>query len=179
MAILSEISELFSCVLRIIPRIFLVNPDEAGVRVTLGTRITEMSPGWYIWWPLIQYCEAIKTKTQVKDLRAQSVWTADRQEMTVSGAIRYKVSNAKKAILEVWDYDANVQALALGIIQRYVGHCNLDDLDRGDLEKEIIKGLREESQGWGLRIEFVYITDIGRTQNFRVLLNEPILSVEG
>lgn len=178
MAFFSEISDLFSTVLRLVPRIFLVNPDEAGVRVTLGTRITEMKPGWYIHWPLIQDCEAIKTRTQIKDLRAQSVWTADRQEMTVSGAIRYRVKDARKAILEVFDYDANVQALALGIIQRYVGHCNLDSLDRGDLEKEIIKGLREESQGWGLRIEFVYITDIGRTQNFRVLLNEPIISVE-
>ena len=178
MAFLSEISDLFSAVLRLVPRIFLVNLDEAGVRVTLGTMIKEMPPGWYIHWPLIQDCEAIKVRTQVKDLRAQSVWTADRQEMTISGAIRYKVSNARKAILEVYDYDDCVQALALGIIQRYVGHCNLDALDRRDLEKEIIKGLREESQGWGLRIEFVYITDIGRTQNFRVLLNEPIMSVE-
>jgi regulator of protease activity HflC (stomatin/prohibitin superfamily) len=137
-----------------------------------------MKSGWYVYWPLIQDCEAIKIRTQVKDLRAQSVWTLDHTEMTVSGAIRYKVSNARKAILEIFDYDDCIQALALGIIQRYIRGRVADGLDIEELESVITKGLREESQGWGLRIEFVYITDIGRTQNFRVLLNEPILSVE-
>lgn len=174
MAILSEISELLGCVVKLIPRIQLVAPNEAGVRITLGTRVTDSKPGWYFFWPLIQTCEVIPIKTQVKDLRAQSVWTADQQEITISGAIRYKVSNARKAILEVEDYDANVQALALGIIQRYVSDLTAGRVYTGEMEVEILKGLREECQGWGLRIEQVYITDIGRTQNFRVLLNEPI-----
>ena len=41
-------------------------------------------------------------------------------------------------------------------------------------EADVLKGVREASEGWGLRVDKVYITDIGRTQNIRILLNESI-----
>ena len=93
----------------------------------------------------------------------------------VSGAIRYRVRSAQKALLEVYDYDQNVQTVALGIIQQYVRGHELENLDTQQLEDEMLKGVRKASEGWGLYIEKVYITDIGRTQNIRILLNESIL----
>lgn len=95
--------------------------------------------------------------------------------MTISGAIRYRVRSAQKALCEVYDYDQNVQAAALGIIQQYVRGHELMELDTQQIEAEVLKGVREASAGWGLYIERVYITDIGRTQNVRLLMNEPIL----
>ena len=76
--------------------------------------------------------------------------------------------------LEVYDYDQNVQAVALGIIQQYIRDHELQNLDTQRIEQEVLKGVREASAGWGLYIEKVYITDIGRTQNVRLLMNEPI-----
>lgn len=166
------IDKLFSFV----PRLFIVGPDQSGVRVTLGTRIKACPSGWYIHWPILQECEAIGVKVQVKDLRAQSVWTSDGHELCVSGAIRYRVSDATKAILEVFDYDQNLQAVALGIIQSYVGKHDVDAINTGVMADTIIIGLREESRGWGLKVEKVYITDIGKTNNLRLLLNQPLIS---
>ena len=94
--------------------------------------------------------------------------------MTISGAIRYRVRSAQKALLEVLDYDQNIQAVALGIIQRYIRVHELQDLDTERIEQEVLKGVRKASAGWGLYIEEVYITDIGRTWNIRLLTNEPI-----
>lgn len=166
-------------ILSIFPRLVIVAPDEIGVRYTpgiiQGVHVISLTPGWWLYWPLIQDIETIKCKTQVKDLRPQSVWTRDRAEMTVSGAIRYRVRSAQKALLEVYDYDQNVQTVALGIIQRYVRGRELENLNTQQLEDEMLKGVRKASEGWGLYIEKVYITDIGRTQNIRILLNESIL----
>jgi len=157
----------------------IIAPDEMGVRYTpgfvKGVRVISLMPGYWIYWPLVQNIETIRCKTQVKDLRPQSVWTQDRVEMTVSGAIRYRVRSAQKALLEVYDYDQNIQAVALGIIQQYIREHELADLDTCQLEGEVLKGVRKASEGWGLYVEKVYITDIGRTQNIRILLNEPIL----
>lgn len=165
--------------LSIFPRIKIIAPDELGVRYTPkrrnGIKVSELKPGWYIWLPLIQNIETIRCKTQIVDLRSQSVWTSDRQDMTISGAIRYRVKSAQKALCEVYDYDQNVQAAALGIIQQYVREHELGDLNTQQIEAEVLKGVREASAGWGLFIEKVYITDIGRTQNIRLLVNEPIL----
>ena len=173
------LTDLIDRLLSIFPRLVLIAPDETGVRCTpgivKGVHITPLIPGWWIYWPLIQNIETIRCKTQIKDLRPQSVWTSDRIEMTVSGAIRYRVRSAQKALLEVFDYDQNVQTVALGIIQQYVRGHELENLDTQQLEDEMLKGVRKASEGWGLYIEKVYITDIGRTQNIRILLNESIL----
>jgi len=173
------LTNLIDRLLSIFPRLVIIAPDETGVRYTpkiaKGIRVTSLIPGYWIYWPLIQNIETIRCKTQVKDLRPQSVWTVDRVEMTVSGAIRYRVRSAQKALLEVYDYDQNIQAVALGIIQQYIREHELANLNTCQLEEEVLKGVRKASEGWGLYVEKVYITDIGRTQNVRLLLNEPIL----
>lgn len=173
------LTDLIDRLLSIFPRLVIVAPDETGVRYTpkivRGIYVINLTPGYWIYWPLIQNIETIKCKTQVKDLRPQSVWTADRIEMTVSGAIRYRVRSAQKALLEVYDYDQNIQTVALGIIQQYIRKRDVDNIDTQQIEEDVLRGVRKASEGWGLYVERVYITDIGRTKNVRLLLNEPIL----
>lgn len=172
------LTRLIDRLLSIFPRLVIIAPDETGVRYTprfvRGVRVKSLTSGWWICWPLIQNIETIRCKTQVVDLRPQSVWTMDRQDMTVSGAVRYRVRSAQKALLEVYDYDQNIQAVALGIIQRYIREHRLQDLNTRQIEEETLKGVRKASEGWGLWIERVYVTDIGRTQNVRLLMNKPI-----
>jgi len=160
----------------LLPRIVLIAPDESGIRIRpsrTGVATQELTPGWWLEWPILVKIETIRIKTQVKDLRPQSVWTADRKDLTISGAIRYRVRSARKALLEVWDYDQNIQAVALGIMQQYVREHELKDLDTKQIEDEALKGVRKASEGWGLHIERVYVTDIGTTHNIRLLDNIP------
>ena len=160
-------------ILSIFPRLVVIPPDEIGVRCTPGLRkgmaLSELTPGWWLYWPLVQVLETIRVKTQIKDLRAQSIWSQDRKELTISGAIRYRVRSARKALFDVLDYDQNIQTVALGIIQEYARQHDLAELDVGKLENEMLTGVKKASEGWGLYIEKVYITDIGRTNNIRVL----------
>lgn len=161
----------------------MVQPDELGVRITPrlrgGIRVTELQPGIYLWWPLIQLIETIQAKVQVVDLRSQSVMSLDKKEMVISGAIRYRVKSAKKALYEVTSYDENIQTIALGIIQRHVQKHRSDRLDTNQIEREVLEEVRKASEGWGLRIERVYVTDIGRTRNIRLLMNEHLPTAIG
>ena len=168
-----------------IPRPWLVFPDEGGVRVTArwpwnGVWIRDLEPGLYWYVPLFQQCENIKVKVQVQDLRCQSVWTKDGHELAISGTVRYRVDNPRKAILEVFDPDQNVQNTGLRVIFRFVTQQELAGLrdNLANLEREILAGLREASRGWGLKIEDVGLTDIGRTRNFRLLTNESLLTIK-
>ncbi len=174
---MSWIERLIDRILKLFPRIFLVNPNEGGIRVTLGTRVKLLDPGWYLYLGLFQTVEKIDVKQQVVDLRPQSVRTKDGQDMTISGAIKYKVVDVCKAILDVLDYDKNIQVLALGIIQEHVAQHRLEDINGVDLANKVLNGLREAAQGWGLKLQLVRITDIGRTRNIRLLTN-PSSEVE-
>ena len=169
--IFNWLNNLIERVLALFPTIQLVSPDECGVRVTLGKHVYVTPSGWYIVWPVIQTWEGAKVKTQIKDLRAQSVWSADHKELVISGAVKYYIADIRKALLEVFDYDANIQALALGVIQRNCATCNEADVRTPALEEVILAALREESRGWGIRVQQVYITDVGRARNIRLLTN--------
>ena len=107
------LNDLIKRLLTIFPRLTLVQPDEGSVRFTPklrgGLRITELEPGLYLWWPIIQKLWTVKVKVQVVDLRSQSVWTLHRKEIIISGAVRYRVKSAKKVLCEVYDYDKNIR----------------------------------------------------------------------
>jgi len=163
-------------ILALIPRPMIITPDEMGVRCTpcliRGIIVKELGPGWWWDWPISRKLEVISVKTQVVDLRPQSVWTIDGKELVISGSIKYRVDSAAKALLDVSDYDENICTLALGIIFDFISTHTLAELKFPQLKEEILKGLREASRGWGLKIETIYLTDIGRVRNIRLLMNE-------
>ncbi len=146
-----------------------------------NTWLTETKAGgWYWIIPWIMEYETCKTKTQVKDIRAQSVWTKDGHDVTVGTSIRYYVKNAMKALLEVHDYDQSLQNVVLGVVCDYVRQHTLDELKSSldELKNKLLESVRNASDGWGLKIQDVAITDIGKTQNFRILLSGDLLSTQ-
>lgn len=167
------LTQLFDRITSFIPRIQLVDPDEAGIRITLGSRYRLILPGWYIYWPLLQKCVVNTITPQIVDLRAQSVWTADGHDVTISGAIQYRITDVAKAILVVQDFDKSLDTLALGIIRKFTGCRTLEQChDQDALITEILKGIRDKAAGWGLKIMDVFITDNGSVKNIRLLSNE-------
>lgn len=153
-----------------LPRKYFINPDEGGIRITLGNRVKTLVPGWYYYWPVLQECEGMNISPQVVDLRPQSVMTEDFIDIAISGGIKYKVSDPRKALLDVQDYDKSIQTIALGIICEFISGHRFEDLtDLSELREIILSGIRDEATGMGLKIMKVYITDIGRTKNIRIM----------
>ena len=158
--------------LDLIPQLALILPNEGGVRCNMLPWITwvkVLEPGVYIEWPLFQEIIKVEMTPQVVDLRPQSVLTIQGQSMVVSGAVRYRVVDAKKAILDVQDFDESIVALALGTIASIVSGAEKHSLP--DLEKEVRQALAKESSGWGLKIEACYITDLDKCRSIRLLQN--------
>jgi regulator of protease activity HflC (stomatin/prohibitin superfamily) len=168
-----------------VPRPVIIRPDEGGFRQTPklwgGTWLIEMKPHkWYWIIPWIMEYETVKTKPQVADIRIQSVWTKDGKDIAIGGAIRYYVNNYMKAQLEVLDYDKTIQTIALTKIFTFVRQHTLEELTVGidELCDGLLKSIREDSKGWGLKIQEVQLTDIGHTINYRLLFNNSPLEAE-
>ncbi len=157
-----------------LPRKYFISPDEGGIRITLGNIVKTLTPGWYYYWPVIQECRGINVAPQVVDLRPQSALTSDLNDIAISGGIKYKISDQRKALLDVQDYDKSIQTVALGIICEFVSGHAFEDIisDLSELKEIILSGIREEASGMGLKIMKIYITDIGRTKNIRMLGGE-------
>jgi len=143
-----------------------------------STWVLEMKPGnWYWLIPFIMAHMVINIKVQPKDIRIQSVWTKDGHDLAIGGAIRYYVQKPIKAILEVQDYDQSLQIIALAVIREFVGQHTLAELRENidEVEKKLLVAVREGSSGWGLWIQGVDITDIGKTRNIRLLASNSVI----
>jgi regulator of protease activity HflC (stomatin/prohibitin superfamily) len=164
------LSELIQMVKDMFPWLYIVDPQEGGVRVTLGRRVKTLGPGWYFFWPIFQSCTKINVVPQVVDLRPQSGLTSDLKDIVISGGVRYKVIDARKAILNIDDYDKDICIMSLGIICDFVNKHPFGELkDLDELAMIIRTGIAEEATGMGLKIMKVYITDIGSSRNIRML----------
>ena len=162
------LSNILDALRDLFPRTFTILPDEAGVRITFGTRVTPLPAGWYWYWPVIQHVEKMSVTPQVVDLRPQSVLCQDVQDMIISGAVMYRVSDVHKAILNVQDYDRSVQVLSLGVIAEFMQE-HAPTVPINAIREEVLTRIREEAAGFGLKIMKVYITDLGHAKNLRVL----------
>ncbi len=173
---INSLNNLFEWIIDLVPKISMIQPDQGGTRVTLGKYVKKLVPGWYFNWPVIHDITYVTTTSQVVDVRIQSCLTADFKDVCVGTAVKYSVSDAKKAILKVDDYDRNIRSLVLGVTARYVSENLFEELgDIESLEKTILADLRDEAKGWGLKINKVYITDIGLTKNYRILGSDHII----
>lgn len=161
-----------------VPRLWFVQPDEAGIKITLGKWVGDCGPGWYINWPVIHIFIKVNVALQGVKFAIQSVVTKDDVDLAIRGAVLYRISNARKAILETDDFDRSLEAIACGVIESFASNKTYSEMkDRENLRVEIMKGLREEATGWGIRLYRVFITDIGHTSNVRILGDSNILPI--
>jgi len=173
------ILDLLDRITSFIPRLYYVQPDEAGVRVTCGNIVKVICPGLWLFLPVVQTITIVVVTPQVVDLRGQSV-ISNGKDYIISGAIMYRIDNAEKAILAVQDFDRSLQVLSLGIIANYSKSHDLSHPDAFELlQTEILKGVREAASGWGLKIMKVYLTDLGNVSNIRVIGNTTVVPIVG
>jgi len=167
------LQRIFDKILSLLPEIILIEPNEMAARITGGKRYRVIGPGWYICWPIIQKVISMEVVTQVADLPPQTIRTKDGQEVVVSGAIRYRIRDIEKALFTVQDIDKALATLALGVILEYVQTQTLEDCHNIEgVKVELRKQLAEEAGGWGVKIEQVYLTDLGRVRSLR-LFGDP------
>lgn len=166
-----------------LPRFLFICPDEGGIRLTFGKHIKKCSPGWYIDWPVIHIFYKVNMAIQGVRFAIQSVITNDDVDLGIRAAILYRITDAEKAILITDNFDEALEALVCGIVEEFAARKTYDEIhDREALKNEIMKGIRDRANEWGIKLIKVYISDIGHVSNIRVLSNQnsyvPI-SLEG
>ncbi len=149
------------------------------MRVTLGKRLEDVGPGWYIHIPLIQEILYVEVVDQVIDVRSQSVTTKDGIGVIISGAIQYKITDARKALLGIQDFDTAMQTLAIGTIGKYVSNKTFDECRNvAAIEIELLKEMRETISGYGIKLQKTFITDFCKARTLRVIGNSQVIPVD-
>ncbi len=160
--------------------IAFIFPNEGGVFLRGGKYKKTLSEGFYWKWPVYDTVQSLDITTQVINLPNQSITTQDNHCVAVSGAIEYRISDARKALLCIQDYDTSLQNLAMGTISHYLNRKILTECQQiGELEKEVLRGLRGRVEDWGLFVSKFWITDLAEHKVYRIMSHDtPVVMLD-
>jgi len=149
-----------------------VEPDEKGIRVTIGKYKKTLNPGVHFYLPLgIQRIYALSVVTKAIDIRVQHAVTRDDKTIALGAYLAYSILDVQRAFYEVQDYEESLSNRVLVSVVRYVtGNTFKDCRDQDKINDFLKKEIRKDATDkWGIKIHDAGITDIGECKIIRTL----------
>jgi len=140
----------------------VIQQYEVGLLFELGKYKGKLGPGIHPVIPLIQKVKQVDIREKLIDIPAQEVITKDNGTVVVDGVVYYKIVDAEKAILNIYDYEEAISQLAQTYLRATIGKLELDELlsAREKLNAELRDRLDSETDAWGIKITKLEIKKI-------------------
>ena len=157
-----ELMGLAAFVLIFLSSFKIVNEYERGIKFTLGRFSGVMQPGLRIIIPIIQSWQRVDIRIKTIDVPDQEAITKDNVSLKVNAVLFYKVSDSKKAIIEVEHFNFAVSQLAQTTMRDVVGEVTLDELlsKRDSVSKKIREIVDKATDPWGIKVESVELKHV-------------------
>lgn len=156
-----------------------IDADEYGVLLRFGKYNRTLEPGAHFIIPILDSVRVIRSSLQVTNLPNQSVQSKFGKTWALSGVIRWRVTDAQRAILHVWDIDAALQHFGLQIIAAAVGEYDgEEELTYAELNTAILDEAQKQTEEWGVEVENFTLSDYASHRVIRLLTSDmPKLGV--
>ena len=121
-----------------------------------------LSPGLRFVIPIIQTWNRVDIRIKAVDVPSQECVSKDNISIKVNAVLYYRVSEAKKAIIEVEHFGFAVSQLAQTSMRNIVGEFELDDiLQRRELISKKIESIVDKATDvWGIDVSRIELKDI-------------------
>jgi regulator of protease activity HflC (stomatin/prohibitin superfamily) len=136
---------------------------ERAVVLRLGRYIGLRGPGLFWIVPFQDRVSAwIDQRTITTSFAAEQTLTADTVPVNVDAVLFWMVHDAKKAALEVQDYEQAISWAAQTALRDIIGRTTLTDLLRGreKIETELQHLIDQRSNPWGVTVSSVEMRDV-------------------
>src|SRR5213082_2484580 len=135
---------------------------ERGVVFTLGRFTGVKGPGLVILFPFIQQIVRVSLRTQVLVVPPQDVISRDNVSVKVNAVIYFRVLDAERAVIQVYNYLAATSQLAQTTLRWVLGKHDLDQMlaERDKLNADIQDVLDKQTEGWGIKVSNVELKRI-------------------
>ncbi len=147
----------------IAPSIQIAYQWERSVVLRFGKFKALRESGIFWVFPVVdKVAQFVDQRIRVTDFSAETTLTADTVPVKVDAIAFWMVWDAKKAVLEVQDFDQAVVLSAQTALRNAIGKHDLASLlsERDQLGQEIQKLLDEKTSAWGITTQAVEIRDV-------------------
>ena len=145
----------------------MVNAYEKRALTVFGEYRKLLEPGINFIPPFVSRTYPFDLRTQTIDVPRQEAITRDNSPVTADAGVYIRVMDAKKAFLEVDDYERAVSNLAQTTLRAVLGDMELDDTlnKRQEINSHIRRELDEPTDEWGVRVESVEVREVNPSKD--------------
>src|SRR6201996_6886165 len=135
---------------------------ERGVVFTLGRYTGTKGPGLILLYPIVQQMVRVDLRVVVDEVPPQDVISKDNVSVKVSAVIYFRVVDAERAVIQVYNYLAATSQLAQTTLRWVLGKHDLDQMlaERDKLNADIQDVLDKQTEAWGIKVSTVEIKRI-------------------
>ena len=152
----------------------IVDAYEKRALTVFGEYRSLLEPGLNLIPPFVSRTYAFDVRTRVIDVAPQEAITRDNSPVTADAVVYYRIVDAKKAFLEVDDYETAISNLAQTTLRAVLGDMELDDtLSRRELiNSRIRRDLDEPTDEWGISVEAVEVREVSPAAGVKSAMEE-------
>jgi len=149
--------------------VIIIRDYEEAVLLRFGKFHAVLKPGMHVKIPLLDEVIDQHVVITTLSLDAQSLYTIDKQNIVVKGVIKYKISDVKTFLLEVYDAQDALADMSQSIIKNVIMSMTLEECTDTELDNTLTKKVRVEARKWGVEVQQVTLTDLATIRSFRVI----------
>ena len=160
----------FILVLYLLASIKILAEYERGVIFRLGKLLpAPKGPGLIFVFRPIDRMVRVGLRTVVLDVPPQDVITRDNVSVKVNAVVYFRVMDARKAIVEVENYNYATSQLSQTTLRSVLGQVELDDLlsRRDHLNQELQQILDQRTDPWGVKVSAVEVKHVDLPENMQ------------
>jgi regulator of protease activity HflC (stomatin/prohibitin superfamily) len=170
MVISPAVIVLFILALYLIASIKILAEYERGVIFRLGKLLPRAKgPGVILVFAPIDRMVRVSLRTVVFDVPPQDVITKDNVSVKVNAVIYFRVIDARRAVVEVENYNYATSQLSQTTLRSVLGQVELDDLlsQRERLNQQLQQILDQRTDPWGIKVSAVEVKHVDLPEDMR------------
>jgi len=157
---------------------FVVEEGFAGILFRDGEHAGTFGPGRYLFWKDAgrMRFQPVDMRENLLDISGQEILTSDKVTLRLNAVAAYRVSDARRAVCEVENFQQALYREAQLALRSLIGGRALDSLlaDREAVARELEENLGKRAAGFGIRLVSVGIRDLILPGEMKDLLNKVI-----
>jgi len=152
----------------------IVEAYEKRALTVFGEYRKLLEPGLNLVPPFVSRTYQFDMRTRMIDVQPQEAITQDNSPVRADAVVYYRIMDAKKAFLEVDNYETAISNLAQTTLRAVIGDLELDDTlsRRDEINARIRRELDEPTDEWGIRVEAVEVREVSPSREVKRAMEE-------
>jgi regulator of protease activity HflC (stomatin/prohibitin superfamily) len=158
----------------------IIRPTHRGLIERLGRYRKFATPGFHWIVPFIDKMYSVNTTEQMIDAQPQEIITNDNLNASVDAQVYFRVIESEEGVkssqYNVNNYETQIVNLARTTLRNIIGTLTLRSAnsERGKINAELHKTLRDETESWGIVIVRTELKEIDPPRDVQETMNKVV-----